>query len=146
MAFQGPVCNRWRFGYSSAYRWSLRRTLSRIEKPWSHMESTLTAISPPSPYIVLEMESPMLLVLHVSTIAAGAAFRTQEHRPGHQKRWIISCKDRCLRRPVDVFTRPYWADGKEEEEFASLSRVNLGRHRKSITIFHLLPLNTRLYS
>lgn len=130
MAFQGQACNRLRFGYSSAFRWSLRGSLSRIGKQWSHMESTLTVISPPSPCIEVAMRSPMLLVLYVSTVAAGAAFRMQEHRPGHQKRWNISCKDRRLRRPVEVFARSYWANGKEEGAFAGLSRANSGRHRE----------------
>lgn len=93
------------------------------------MESTLTINSPPSPYIVVEMESEMLIVLYVNTLAAGAAFGTQERRPGHPKRWNISCKDRCLRRPVEVFTRPRRGNGKGEA-FASLSRARLGRHRE----------------
>lgn len=150
MAFQRPVCIRWRFEYSSAYRWSLGRTLSRIEKPWIQIRSTLAAVSPPSPYICCGDESPMLLVLYhpprtpASAIAAGTAFRTQEHAPGHQQRWNLSwCKDRCLRLPVGVFTRPYWADDKEEEAVASLSKTNLGSHRKTINILHLLPLKTR---
>lgn len=112
-----------------AYWWSLRRILSRVGKPWSRMESNLTVNSPPSSYIVVQIESRMLLVFYVSTVAAGAAFGTQEHKPGHQKRWNISCKDRCLRRPVEVFTRPRRGNGKEEA-FASLSRANLGRHRQ----------------
>lgn len=63
MAFQGPACNRWRFGYSSAYRWSLARGSSRIEAVEQYRINLNRRLA--LPIYRSGDESPMLLVLYI---------------------------------------------------------------------------------
>lgn len=143
MAFQGQVCNRWKFQNRSAYRWPLRRILSRIGKPWSHMESSLIVISSPPPIYCSgdgKSNAPAVLSrpeLHFWCWSIGPVNKSAEKYLAKIDAYDAQSK----------FSPAHmeWMARKKEHLLACQERT-WAAIENSITIFHLLPLNIRLYS
>lgn len=149
MAFQGQVCNRWEFENRSAYQWPLRRIYIKIGKPWSHMKSSLIVISSPPPYILSgDGKSNATAVLsrpqlHFWRWSIGPVIKSAEIYLA--KIDAYDAYDTYDAQSKFSLAHMEWMARKKEHLLAYQER-NWAAIENSITIFHLPPLNIRLYS